>query len=102
MRRLPNIINHHFSQTPEAALTKMAYILSKKDLNNQEKKKWMEANLVGEMTVIKIERGHQLTKAISTESLNSLSGGEDDNELDLIQAISKVIFFLTLVVVFCI
>ena len=68
----------------------MAYILSKKDLTNQEKKKWMEANLVGEMTVIKIERGHQLTKAISTESLNSLSGGEDDNELDLIQAISKV------------
>ena len=76
----------------------MAYILSKKDLNNQEKKKWMEANLVGEMTVIKIERGHQLTKAISTESLNSLSGGEDDNELDLIQAISKVVFVLILLV----
>ena len=76
----------------------MAYILSKKDLNNQEKKKWMEANLVGEMTVIKIERGHQLTKAIGTESLNSLSGGEDDNELDLIQAISKVIFVLILLV----
>ena len=79
----------------------MAYILSKKDLNNQEKKKWMEANLVGEMTVIKIERGHQLTKAISTESLNSLSGGgEDDNELDLIQAISKVSkhFFIMIII----
>ena len=52
--------------TPEAALTKMSYILSKKDLSKEEKKKWMEANLVGEMTVInfKGERGHQLTKAI--------------------------------------
>ena len=73
-----------------------AYVLSKKNLSLEEKKKWMEANLVGEMTVINLkrDRGNQLTKAISTESLNNLSM-EDDDELDLIQAISKQLHITT-------
>ena len=52
--------------TPEAALTKMAYVLSKKDLTLAEKRKMMETNLVGEMTVINfiVEKGHQLSKGI--------------------------------------
>ena len=52
--------------TPESALTKMAYVLSKKDLTLAEKRKMMETNLVGEMTVINfiVEKGHQLSKGI--------------------------------------
>ena len=52
--------------------------------------------MVGEMTVINLkrDRGNQLTKAISTESLNNLSM-EDDDELDLIQAISKQLHITT-------
>ena len=39
--------------TPEAALSKLAYVLSKSELSFDEKMKLMETNIVGEMTVIK-------------------------------------------------
>ena len=40
--------------TPEAALTKLSYVLSKTELSREEKMKLVETNIVGEMTVIKI------------------------------------------------
>ena len=71
--------------TPEAALAKLAYVLSKPELSKQERRKLMETNLVGEMTVLKFESGNGgLTHAISTESLT----GETE-ELDLIEAVAK-------------
>ena len=39
--------------TPEAALSKLAYVLSKTEMNREEKMKLVEKNIVGEMTVIK-------------------------------------------------
>ena len=77
--------------TPEAALSKLAYILSKPELSKDEKRRLMETNLVGEMTVIQfsnsqgLSQGDKLTHAISTESLVS----SDTEELDLIQAVAK-------------
>ena len=40
--------------TPEAALTKLSYVLSKTELSREEKMKLVETNIVGEMTVIEI------------------------------------------------
>ena len=74
--------------TPEAALAKLSYVLSKPELSQQERRKLMETNLVGEMTVIQFqpsEKAGNLTHAISTESLS----GADTEELDLIEAVAK-------------
>ena len=74
--------------TPEAALAKLSYVLSKAELSQQERRKLMETNLVGEMTVIQFqpsEKAGNLTHAISTESLS----GADTEELDLIEAVAK-------------
>ncbi|XP_040577047.1 L-asparaginase 1 isoform X2 [Lepeophtheirus salmonis] len=43
--------------TPEAALTKLCYVLSKNDLSLEEKKDMMRQNIRGEMTVIPSENG---------------------------------------------
>lgn len=48
--------------TPEAALTKLAYVLSKTELSYADKKKLMETNLVGEITVIKVSRNFKPEK----------------------------------------
>ncbi|KAI4889196.1 hypothetical protein NFI96_012972 [Prochilodus magdalenae] len=39
-----------YDMTPEAALSKLSYVLTKKDLTTQEKKKMLSRNLRGEMT----------------------------------------------------
>ena len=38
--------------TPEAALAKLSYVLSKDELSHEEKRKMLQTNLVGEMTVL--------------------------------------------------
>ncbi len=83
--------------TPEAALTKLSYVLSKTELTIGEKRKLMETNLVGEMTVIKFksgpDAGHDLKHAMSSESLTSIT--DDFDELDLVQAVAKQLHIQT-------
>ncbi len=44
--------------TPEAALTKLSYVLSKDGLSLEQKRKMMETNLVGEMTILNFKVNH--------------------------------------------
>lgn len=50
-----------YDMTPEAALTKLAYVLSKKDLTTDQKKDLLSTNLRGEMTFPKIFNDKQYT-----------------------------------------
>jgi lysophospholipase len=81
--------------TPEAALTKLSWVLSKTGLSLEQKRKMMETNIVGEMTVIDFKGGEsgtrQLNKTISTDSLAT----EATEELDLIQAVAKQLHIKT-------
>ena len=66
--------------TPEAALTKLSYVLSKEKWDLETKRKMMETNLVGEMTVLNF-------KSHSKSFLQSLE--MEDEEHDLILAVAR-------------
>ena len=42
--------------TPEAALTKLAYVLAKENLSLEDKQKLLETNMSGEMTVLQFKQ----------------------------------------------
>ena len=77
--------------TPEAALTKLSYVLSKTELSFEEKRKLMETNLVGEMTVIKLEKSSDLRHTLSLESLSI----DDYEELDIVKAVAQQLHLQT-------
>ncbi len=41
--------------TPEAALTKLSYLLEKKDISIERKRELMEENIRGELTVLDLQ-----------------------------------------------
>jgi L-asparaginase/Glu-tRNA(Gln) amidotransferase subunit D len=59
--------------TPEAALTKMSYVLSKEDLSLDQKRKMMETNLVGEMTVLSLTGSEKSSKNLTKVHDDSVS-----------------------------
>ena len=75
--------------TTEAALTKLSYVLSKKDWDMKKKRAMMQANIAGEITVLR------------KKDLEGLKAKDDDlsptdaTELDLIQAVAKCLSIKT-------
>ena len=69
--------------TPEAALTKLSYVLAKSDWDLSKKYKMMETNIVGEMTILQVKQG-----SVTSKSFASLYD-QDDEEHDLILAVAK-------------
>ena len=64
--------------TPEAALTKLSYVLSKQEWDDQTKRKKMQTNLVGEMTVINFkEKTKQTMLGMAGASGPALTGIDD-------------------------
>ena len=80
--------------TPEAALTKLSYVLSKNDLSQEDKRKLMETNIVGEITVIKFksDAAHPLSHAMSSESLCRYKYYNVNNQLSYFQKVNKQLF----------
>jgi lysophospholipase len=66
--------------TPEAALTKLSYVLSKDEWDIDYKRQMMKTNLRGEMTVLKFK---------DEESRKSFSN--DDQDMTLIEAVAKAL-----------
>ena len=64
--------------TPEAALTKLTYVLAKEDLSLNEKKALLETNISGEMTVLQFKG--------TSSRRTSLAQDQED---DLILAVAK-------------
>jgi len=69
--------------TPEAALTKLSYVLAKDQLDLEQKRKLMETNLVGEMTILNV-KGSSLTAKSFSYLLE-----EEGEEHDLILAVAR-------------
>ena len=65
--------------TPEAALTKLAYVLAKENLSLEDKQKLLETNMSGEMTVLQF-------KGSVPSRRTSLAQDQED---DLILAVAK-------------
>ena len=53
--------------TPEAALTKLSYVLSKDEWDIEKKREMMQTNLVGEITVLNLETTKEKTKQSELE-----------------------------------
>jgi len=68
--------------TAEAALTKLSYVLSKKNLSHEERRHLMTKNLKGEMTVLEMKD----TRA---------KHRRDEGELELIQAVANQLHLTT-------
>ena len=66
--------------TPEAALTKLSYVLSKDEWDIDYKREMMKTNLRGEMTVLKFK---------DDEARKALAG--DDHDMTLIEAVAKAL-----------
>ena len=70
--------------TPETALTKLAYVLSKDEWDIDYKRQMMKTNLRGEMTVLNFQDKHSKTEMKS-----------DDVELTLIDAVAQALHIQT-------
>ncbi len=66
--------------TPEAALTKLSYVLSKQEWDLKVRRRKMETNLMGEMTILHFKAG-------AAKDLTNID--QDDEEHDLILAVAK-------------
>ena len=58
--------------TPEAALTKLSYLLGKRDLTLEERRQLMEKNMRGELTVFE-ERNVSQLSFLDSELLQSVA-----------------------------
>ena len=70
--------------TPEAALTKLSYVLSKDEWDIDYKRKMMQTNLRGEMTILKKASDKRLEKRPTMARLTS----NDDQDMTLIEAVA--------------
>ena len=67
--------------TPEAALTKLCYVLSKDEWDLNTRRKMIQTNLAGEMTVLDIQKRYSSSKSILEH--------QDGEDQDLIMAIAQ-------------
>ncbi len=76
--------------TTEAALTKLAYVLSKTELTMQQKRNLMVQNIAGEITVMNLSDGSkQLERQMSTDRLSdSMTALANVDDFDLIQSVA--------------
>ena len=70
--------------TPEAALTKLSYVLSKDEWDIDFKRQMIKTNLRGEMTVLKFQDEH------SKKEMKN-----DDEEMNLIEAVAQALHIQT-------
>ena len=79
------IHEQHFLQTPEAALTKLSYVLSKKEWDLETKRKMMMKNLRGELSIPqgKMINDLELLDAVA-RSINLSSADERDHLTDVL------------------
>ena len=66
--------------TPESALTKLSYVLSKEEWDLSMKRKMLQTNLVGEMTVLDLSK---------KRNKNFIVEHSEDEDKDLIMAVAK-------------
>ena len=66
--------------TPESALTKLSYVLSKEEWDLAMRRKMLQTNLVGEMTVLDLSK---------KRNKNFIVEHSEDEDKDLIMAVAK-------------
>ena len=73
--------------TPEAALVKLSYVLSKEGLDFKGKRRMMESNLVGEMTILNFKDSKQ--KELHEVKVSTTCNADEREDMDLIMAVAN-------------